>query len=120
LFITDNDSNGSLQFKTASFSIGEGTAAATITVTRTGGTSGTVEVSYATGDNTATAGADYAAASGTLTFAQGVTSKTFKVSIVNDTAAEGAESLNLVLSNPTGGATLGQARRAVLTITDND
>lgn len=120
LFITDNDSNGSLQFKTASFSVGEGTAKATITVTRTGGTYGGVEVSYATGDNTAAAGADYAAGSGTLTFAQGATSKTFTVSIVNDTAAEGAESLNLVLSNPTGGATLGQARRAVLTITDND
>ena len=34
--------------------------------------------------------------------------------------AEGVESLNLTLSNPAGGATLGQARRAVLTIADND
>ena len=33
---------------------------------------------------------------------------------------KGVESLNLTLSSPTGGATLGQARRAVLTITDND
>jgi hypothetical protein len=120
LFITDNDSNGVLQFKFASFSVGEGTPTATITVTRTGGTYGAVDVTYATSDNTATAGSDYTATSGTLSFAQGQTSRTFTVSILNDTIAEAPESLNLILSNPTGGATLGQARKAVLTITDND
>ena len=120
LFITDNDGSGSLQFKSATFSVSEGTASATITVTRTGGTSGSVDVSYATSDNTATAGSDYTARSGTLTFAQGQTSKTFTVPILNDAIAEGVESLNLTLSSPSGGATLGQARRAVLTITDND
>jgi hypothetical protein len=51
---------------------------------------------------------------------QGQTSKTFTIAITNDTAAEEAESLNLTLTNPTGGATLGQGRRAVLIITDND
>ena len=80
LFITDNDTNGSLQFKSATFSVAEGTANATITVTRTGGTYGAVDVSYATSDNTATAGSDYTAKSGTLSFAQGQTSKTFTVS----------------------------------------
>ena len=120
LFITDTDTNGSLQFKTATFSVAEGTPNATITVTRTGGTYGAVDVSYATGDNTATAGSDYTTRSGTLSFGQGQTSKTFTVPILNDAAAERAESLNLTLSGPTGGATLGQARRVVLTITDND
>ena len=120
LFITDNDTNGSLQLKSATFSVAEGTANATITVTRTGGTYGAVDVSYATSDNTATAGSDYTAKSGTLTFAQGQTSRTLTVPILNDAAAEGVESLNLTLSSPAGGATLGQARRAVLTITDND
>ena len=120
LFITDNDANGSLQFKSATFSVAEGTANATITVTRTGGTYGAVDVSYATSDNTTTAGSDYTPKSGTLSFAQGQTSKTFTVSILNDAVAEGVESLNLTLSSPVGGATLGQARRALLTITDND
>jgi len=120
LFITDNDTNGALQFKSATFSAGEGAPTATITVTRTGGTDGAVDVSFATSDNTATSGSDYTAKSGTLSFAQGQTSKTFTVPIVNDTVPEGVESLNLTLSNPTGGATLGQGRRAVLIITDND
>src|SRR5262249_40583374 len=120
LFITDNDLNGSLQFNKSSYSVSEGTATVTITVTRIGGTYGAVDVAFATSDNTATAGSDYVATSGILSFAQGQTSKTFKVSILNDTIAEPPESLNLTLSNPTGGAILGQARRAVLTITDND
>jgi uncharacterized repeat protein (TIGR01451 family) len=120
LFITDNDAYGTLQFKNASYTVGEAATTATITVTRTTGTYGAVDVTYATSDNTATAGSDYTATSGTLSFAQGQTSKTFTVSILNDTDAEPPESLNLTLSNPTGGATLGQARRAVLAITDND
>jgi hypothetical protein len=42
------------------------------------------------------------------------------VPIVNDTAFEGNETVNLSLSNPTAGATLGIRPAAVLTITDND
>jgi uncharacterized repeat protein (TIGR01451 family) len=120
LFITDNDGSGSLQFKTATFLVAEGKASATITVTRTGGASGAVDVDYATSDWSATAGTDYTTRSGTLSFGSGQTSKTFTVPILNDKVAEGVENLNLTLSNPTGGATLGQARRALLTITDND
>jgi uncharacterized repeat protein (TIGR01451 family) len=120
LFITDNDKNGTLQFKNTAFSVSESGPTATITVTRKGGTYGVVGISYATTNNTATSGSDYANTSGTISFAQGQTSKSFTIPILNDTSLEGAESLNLTLSNPTGGATLGQGRRAVLIITDND
>src|SRR4029077_9902940 len=87
---------------------------------RTGGTSGAVSVHYATSDGTATAGSDYTAASGTLTFADGEASKTFTVTILDDTAVEGNETVNLTLSGPTGGATLGTLASATLTIVDND
>jgi uncharacterized repeat protein (TIGR01451 family) len=120
LFITDNDTNGMLQFQSISFSVGESGPTATITVKRTGGTYGTIGVKYATSNNTATTGSDFTGTSGTLTFAQGETSKNFSIPILNDTTWEGAESINLTLSNPTGGGTLGQARQAVLIITDND
>ena len=54
-------------------------AAAIITVTRTGDTSGTTTVNYFTEDDTATQRSDYEIASGTLTFLPDETSKTFVV-----------------------------------------
>ena len=60
-------------------------------------------VDYATSDGTATAGTDYTAASGTLTFAAGETSKTVSVAVLDDTHDEGGvETLSLTLSNAEG------------------
>ena len=64
--------------------------------------SGTVTVDYATSDGTATAGSDYTAASGTLTFAAGETEKTVSVPVLDDAHDEGSETLTLTLSNPSG------------------
>ena len=120
LIIVDNDNYGTLNFKTLTFTVAESGPTATITATRTGNTAHAVGVSYATSNNTATEGLDYVATSGTLSFAVGQTSRTFTIPIINDTAPDGNESLNLTLSNPTGGVVLGQGQRAILTITDND
>ena len=120
LTITDNDTAGTVQFSQASYSVTEGAASVTITVTRAGGAASGVTVDYATSNGTAAAGSDYTAKSGTLTFGAGVTSKTFAIPIVKDTLDESDETVNLTLSNPTGGATLGTPDTAVLTIIDND
>lgn len=56
-----------------------GTRAATFTVTLSAASTQTITVAYTTGDISATAGSDYLAASGTLTFAPGQTSKTITV-----------------------------------------
>ena len=64
--------------------------------------SGTVTVDYATSDGSATAGADYTAASGTLTFAAGETEKTVSVPVLDDSIDEGEETFTLRLSNATG------------------
>ena len=64
--------------------------------------SSTVTVDYATSDGTATAGSDYTAASGTLTFAAGETEKTVSVPVLDDAHDEGSETLTLALSNASG------------------
>ena len=76
------------------------------TVTLSEPTTVPVTVDYATGDGSALAGADYAAASGTLTFAPGETSKTVAVAALTDDLIEDAESLRLVLSDAAGGTIL--------------
>ncbi len=62
----------------------------------------TVRVDYATEDRNATAGADYTAVSGTLTFAAGETSKKVAVPVLNDALDDGGETMVLRLSNPVG------------------
>ena len=63
---------------------------------------GTVTVDYATSDGTATAGDDYTATSGTLTFAPGEWEKTVAVPVLDDEWDEGEETMTLRLSNARG------------------
>lgn len=111
---------GELQFSAPTYSFGEAGLVATITVTRTGGSAGTVTVEYATSPGSATAPADYTHVTNTLTFISGDTSETFDVPIVNDGMSESSETVNLTLSNPGGGASLGAQSTAVLSILDDD
>jgi hypothetical protein len=120
LTIVDNDFGGLLKFSLAKYTVAESTAAALITVIRTGGVAGGVSVDFATLDGSALAGSDYTATNGTLMFTSGVVSRTFTVPILNDTLHETNKTLNLILSNPMGGAALGTLTNALLTITDND
>jgi hypothetical protein len=76
-----------------------------------------VRVNYATADITATAPADYTAASGTLVFAPGETLKTVPVSIVPDLLIEPDETFRLVLSAPVN-ATLQQSSAIVTILND--
>ena len=62
-----------------------------------------VTVHYATADNSASAGSDYAATSGTLTFAPGETAQTVDVPITDEAVREPPESFTLSLDNPVGG-----------------
>jgi hypothetical protein len=64
-------------------------------------------------------GADYTAASGTITFTPGQTSRTFPVTIRGDTLDEPDEPLFIIFSNPTN-ATLGGFGLTGISITDDD
>ena len=78
---------------------------ATVTVQRYSGTAGVLAVDYATGGGTATAGVDYTPTSGTLRFADGETSKSFTVALLQDTLTEGPETIGITFSNELGGTT---------------
>ena len=78
---------------------------------------GAVTVAYRTVDGTATAGSDYTAASGTLRFAPGETSRTVSVAVLADERVEGDEQFTAELSQPSG-ATIADGT-GVGTITDD-
>jgi hypothetical protein len=89
-----------------------GSSAAVFTVRLSAASTSTVAVNFATATpasgNAATAGSDYVATSGTLTFAAGVTTRTISVQVRGDTMYEPAESayrfewFQMLLSNPAG------------------
>ena len=80
----------------------EGDEAISFRVTLDEAASGTVTVDYATSNGTATAGSDYTAASGTLSFSAGETRKTLAVRISDDTESESDETFTVTLSNASG------------------
>jgi plastocyanin len=115
-----DDAPGNLRFAAANVNVAEGNTA-TLTVQRVGGDDGAVSVSFATADGTAVAGGDYAPTSGTLSWADNDDNpKTFQVTTIEDSGVESSETVNVVLSNPTGGAGLGAPSAATVTINDDD
>ena len=126
---SSNPALTSVQFGGPSASVSEANGSVDVTVTRSGDISGTSTVNYATFDDSsvvpatvpasATQGKDYLLAAGTLTFTAGQLSRTFTILLTDDGFQENPETINLVLSNPTGAA-LGSQSTAVITILDND
>lgn len=109
-----------LEFSSASYSATENGGQATITVKRSGSAVWPVSVSYATANGTASAGSDYTAATGTLSWKAGdKADKTFVVALLDDQAVESAETVTLKLSAPKT-AKLGAISSATLNIADND
>lgn len=113
-------SPGTLQFNTSFFSQFENSGSFNVIVTRTNGSSGTVTVNYATTDVTAKTPLDYTPAAGTMVFNDGETSKSINIPIIDNSVPEGTHYFTITLSNPTGGAVLGNFTKAELSIQDND
>jgi glucose/arabinose dehydrogenase/disulfide oxidoreductase YuzD len=80
-----------------------GTTSANFTVTLSGTSAQSVTVQYATANNTATAGNDYTAASGTVTFMPGQTSQPVSITINGDITFEPNETFFVNLTSPTNG-----------------
>ena len=79
-----------------------------------------ITVDFATADGTATAGQDYEAASGTLTFAPGEVIANIPVRGIDDTTDEPAETLTVTIANPTDGVRAAPRTSTTVTIVDDD
>lgn len=112
-----------LQFSSDQYVVSEGGGFVTVTVNRIGELSTAASVNFATitqsSPGHASPQSDFIPASGTLTFAPGDASKTFRVLIINDINREGDETFDLALSNPVG-AGLGFPSKAEVKIAEND
>lgn len=85
--------------------VNEAAGTITITLTRSGGTTGDITVNYTTANGTAVAPGDYTTKSGSVTFPSGgATTQTITIPIIKDTTAEPPETFVLNLSSPTAGA----------------
>jgi endoglucanase len=112
-------SAGSVGFSVSAYSVAQSAGSVAMTVNRTGGTNGAVTVQYATSNGTATAGMNYTAESGTLSWAAGdATGKTISVP-VSSTVISSPVAFSVALSQPGGGATLGTATKATVAINPN-
>jgi hypothetical protein len=95
-----------------------GTTGALVTLTLSAASATNVSVNFATTNASATAGSDFTAQNGSLTFTPGQTTRTVLVPVIGDTNAEADETFFLDLSAPSG-ATLSD-NRGVITIINDD
>ena len=116
-----NPAAGVLQFSAATYTSPETDTPPTVTVTRTGGSTGAVSATLTTIGGTATADSDFEPVNATVLFADGDTEpRVVVIPIVEDSIAEGNETVELQLSQPGGCARIGTQDTAIVTIVDDD
>ena len=120
--VFDDDPSSGLRLTIGDVTISEGDGGgrtASLTVGLSAPSASTVTVGFSTANLEAVAPGDYVAKTGTITFNPGVTTRTVAVSVKADTAVEVAERLKVVLSSPTGGASITDST-GVVTIRNDD
>jgi hypothetical protein len=115
--VGNNAAEGQLSFLAPTYAVNQSAGAVVITASRADGSSGDVTVHYNTANGTASAGTNYTASSGTLSWKDGDdTNKTFVVPIANSNPFAGSKIFTIELSTPSGTATLGTPTTATVTI----
>jgi len=120
--IVDNDvitALPSVGFAASSSSGLENVSPVQIPVVLSESSASTVTVDFAITAGTASAGSDFTAATGTLTFTAGQTFATIPLTLLDDSLVESGETVTLTLSAPTN-SVLSTATSHTFTITDDD
>ena len=118
-FATIPDNPGVIGLETSNYNVNEQDGTVDVTILRTNGSDGVVSIDYDTVNGSAEEN-DYTAASGTLTFADGETSKTVTIPILDDHLVEGNENFSFTIDNLVGDAILLAPRTAIINIVDDE
>jgi uncharacterized delta-60 repeat protein len=108
-----------LQFTRTAVQIDESAGSAVLTLSRSNGSAGTASITYSTANGTATAGSDFLATTGTVTWPDGdATDKQILIPIRPDAIADGGETFTVSLSNPSGAALVSSQSTVTVTLKD--
>ncbi len=108
-----------IQLATTAVEVDEQAGSAVLTLSRTFGSAGVATVNYATANGTATAGSDYYAVSGSVTWADGdAADKQVLVPLRPDALNDGGENFTLTLSGVVGGTLVTSQSVATVTLRD--
>jgi len=122
LSIVDDDSieSGTIQFSLSNYNVNENAGTVDVFMTRTGGSDGDVSVIVNTNNLSATKGSDYRGDGPMQPFwSDGDSStRTLTITLLDDTEPEGDETFEVVLSDPSGGVTIGNPNPTTVTIID--
>jgi hypothetical protein len=112
---------GRLGLEADTITVSESAGAVPLHVVRRGGADGTISFTWRTLNDSALADQDYAAlGTGTESIGPGETSKTFFIPIVSDAITESTELFDVVIEDPTAGATLGPITQVTVIVVDDD
>ena len=111
---------GAIAFQSSIATVPENAGSVTLTLDRTGGSLGAVTIDYFTTDSTGVAGVNYIGSSGTVIFADGQTTATITIGVIDDAMVNGDHQFFVTLTNPTGGASLGTPVVATVDVTNTD
>ena len=119
--ILDNDtSNAVLSVTTNGDETGPVSIVYTVTLSVVNSSGSAVTFDIASSGGTATSGSDYGAISGTVSIADGATTGTKTVTVINDVLVEGTETVQATISNSSNSAFVITGASATANITDND
>ncbi len=111
---------GTVAFASATASVAENGGSATISLNRTGGSNGELTVTVNVTGGTATAGGDFTAGPYTATFADGATTASFTIPIIDDNIFEGSETIVLSIASVNNAGAIGAPSVTTVTIAEND
>ncbi len=118
--IVGNLGGGSMELSSAKYSVSQSAGRATLTVERTGGTTGEAVVYYSTANGTAIAGKTYTHTAGRLLWKNGdATAKAISIPISASDGFSGSKTFAVALAYPEN-AVLGTRTCAIVTITGED